>query len=440
MSLLALALLSCTTDKGVACGPGTHLEGDLCVADSDTDTAEPDTDTDVDSDTDTDPGGDTDTGEDPLDDDPIGDDESESVLRLVIAYYTEWSIYDRDYQVADIPADKLTHINYAFADLSSEGDCEVYDSWAALERDGGTYAAMRALKESHPGLKVLLSVGGWTLSGNFSSVASTEAGRARMASSCVDFARTYGFDGLDIDWEYPVSGGLYDGAPDDTENYTLLLAAIRAEMDATDPDLLLTIAAPAGDDKIVNFDLAAIHPYLDWMNVMTYDYAGGWDTTTGFLSPLSYDPASPSEHAETYNVQATVRAYLDGGVPPEKIVIGVPLYGRGWGSVGATDDGLYQAAGSTWLGTWEAGAFDYQDIVESYLTDASYERHYSSTTQSPWLYSADAGVFITYDDEESVAAKLAFVDDNELGGVMMWELSGDTEDHTLVTLVSHELR
>ena len=358
--------------------------------------------------------------------------------RRIVAYFTEWGVYGRDYTVEDIPADQITHINYAFANLSADGECLVHDDWAALDLDGGNFAKLRMLRDTHPDLKVLISIGGWTLSTHFSSVASTAEGRTAMVNSCIDFMVTHGFDGIDVDWEYPVGGGLSTGTAADTENYTLLMAEFRERLDALDEVYLLSIAAPAGPSTIEHMDLPGLEPSLDWFNLMSYDLHGGWESTTNFNAPLYPSSTSPSEDEAGLNVDAAVQTYLDAGIPSDKLVMGLPFYGRGWSGVPATDSGLYQPATGLAPGTWEAGVYDYSDVV-SLMADPVWIGAFHSETMVPWVYNPTEGVFISYDNPTSFGHKLDYVDEHELGGVMFWELSGDTDDHALVDLLHERL-
>ena len=249
----------------------------------------------------------------------------------MVAYYAEWAVYDRDYHVWDIPADKITHINYAFADATLNGGCEIYDSWAAIDKDGGNYNLLQDLKVSHPHLKTLISLGGWSLSGEFSDIALTQDRRETFVSDCVDFMIAYGFDGIDVDWEYPGGGGLSQNyRAEDKENFTLLLQEFRDQLDALGQGHLLTIAGPGGDDKIANMEVAEVVDILDWVNVMSYDFHGGWESTTGFNAALYPSSTSPFAKEAKHNVDGSIQEWLSSGVDPEKIVVGAPLYGRGW--------------------------------------------------------------------------------------------------------------
>jgi chitinase len=370
----------------------------------------------------------------------------------VVGYYTEWSIYDRKFNVADIPAAQLTHINYAFAKIHN-GECAQVDSYAAVEKaapgekwvDGelrGSFKQLQLLKKKHPHLKTLISVGGWTLSGTFSDVALTEASRTKFAKSCVAFIVKYGFDGVDIDWEYPVSDGLESNKkrPEDKRNYTLLLEALRKELDERGETekrrYLLTIAAPSGPKIIANFELAKIAKVVDWLNVMAYDFHGPWSDRTNFNAPLYPSKADPSKDElirTRFNADSAVRTYLDAGVPPEKVVLGVPFYGRGWGGVKG-EDGLFQPhAPNAPRGTWEAGVWDYKDLAKNYV--GKNRRFWSDEAKVPWLYDEKAGVMISYDDPESLKIKAEYARKNKLGGVMIWELSADDKGALLDALV-----
>ncbi|MFN2225696.1 MAG: glycoside hydrolase family 18 protein, partial [Anaerolineae bacterium] len=190
---------------------------------------------------------------------------------------------------------------------------------------------------------------------------------------------------------------------------------------------LLTIAAPAGAETYGNIELAAISRHLDWLNLMAYDFHGSWDKVTGSLAPLHASTADPAgdDPDPGLNVHAAVRAYLAAGVPADKLVLGVPFYGRGWAGVPDVDQGLYQPVTHLPRGTWEQGAFDYKDLARNYVDVNGYTRYWHDEAKTPWLYNPETQVFITYDDPESLALKAAYVDEWNLGGVVFWELSAD---------------
>ncbi|MFP6737182.1 MAG: glycoside hydrolase family 18 protein [Planctomycetota bacterium] len=372
--------------------------------------------------------------------------------KRIVAYYTAWSIYARNFFVTDIQAEKLTHINYAFANIAN-GEIALGDRWADIEKSypgdswddplRGNFNALLNLKERHPHVKTLISVGGWTWSGRFSDVAVSADSRNLFAASCVDFMTRYGFDGIDIDWEYPVSGGLDSNRTrqEDRENFTLLLAEFRRQVDekavADGQPYLLTIAAPAGSGTYANIEIDRIHPLLDWINLMSYDFNGGWSAQTGLNAGLFAVPDNENK-IPGLNAAAALEAYLDAGVPPVKLQMGVPFYGRGWRGVADVNNGLHQPHRGVPTGTWENGVFDYSDLVDNYLPE--YTRHWHEQAKVPWLYNADTGVMITYDDPESLALKVDYVNEQRLGGVMLWDLSSDDEEDSLLSVLHEGLR
>ncbi len=367
----------------------------------------------------------------------------------IVGYYTSWSIYGRDYHVAGIPADSVSHINYAFAKIE-DGRIALGDPYADIERwypgdswhaDSlrGCFNQLRILKRAHPHLKTLISVGGWTWSTYFSDVALTPESRAIFAESCVEFVQEYGFDGVDIDWEYPVSGGhpgnIY--RPEDRENYTLLLAELRGQLDEAG-EYLLTIAAPAGPDKIANYEVDAIHQHLDWINIMTYDFHGPWggdgDAVTHFNSPLfpAGDDPLGEPFSTQFNLAVTMQTYRDLGVPPGRLHAGLAFYGRGYGDVSGGTNGLYASySGPSSGGTWEPGVFDYWDLAANFIGTGSYAVFRHPDARVPWLHSPQHAVFISYDDPESIAEKCAWVLQENLGGIMFWEFSADRHSELL---------
>ena len=386
-------------------------------------------------------------------------DGPEGTGKRIVAYYIEWGIYGRDYQPADMPLDQITHINYAFANISEDGRIAIGDPYAAIDKAypgdtwdqpyRGTYNQLNnVLRAQYPHLKTLISVGGWTWSGRFSDVALTAESRARFAESCVDFIRAYNFDGVDIDWEYPVCCGLSSNTyrPEDRENYTLLMESLREHLDQAaiedGREYLLTIASAGGVDKLVNYELAEIASHLDWVNTMSYDFMGAWDLSlTGHHSALYANPDNPSPSMnvrEDYNAHGSIKPWLDAGVPADKIVMGVPFYGRAWGGVNPTNNGLFQSASSVPPGTWDdwssgaTGINDYTQI-KALLATGEYTRYWDDAAKVPWAWSptAQGGHFIAYDDPESIQLKMDYINENGLGGAMFWEVTGDREGELL---------
>lgn len=332
----------------------------------------------------------------------------------VAAYFPEWGIYDRNFEVSDVPAAQLDALIYAFVDISPQGELALFDSYAASIN----FPRLRSLKEQHPHLKIMVAVGGYTLSARFPEVARTTAARQKFAASAVRFCRDNGFDGLDVDWEYP-------GAAD-RDNFTLLLTELRRQLQAEGKLLSAALAAVP-----THVDLPGASAQLDFINLMTYDYHGGWEPyRTGHNAPLFA--------SDGLSVDATVSNYLSAGVTPAKILLGVPIYGRSW--AGAT--GVGSVASGVGPGTWEPGMLDYRDILQRLASQPStYRRFWDDQARVPSILTP-SGVFISYEDSTSLAGKLDYARFRGLGGVMFWELSADSrqDSHSLVRQASRALR
>ncbi|CAF1092963.1 unnamed protein product [Rotaria sordida] len=364
---------------------------------------------------------------------------------IIVAYYAAWSIYSRSYFISDIPGDKITHINYAFANIDFDGRIILGDSWADVEKAylgdtweqslRGNFNQLLKLKQKYPHIRTSISIGGWTWSGKFSDIAVNIENRNKFAQSCVEFIRKYGFDGVDIDWEYPVSGGLPGNIqrPEDKQNYVLLLKELRQQLDEAgavdEKTYLLTIAAGSSPERIADMDLPNMSTYLDWINVMTYDFHGGWEAKTGHNAPLFKNNAEtttdvpPSFIKSKYNCHEAIQDYLAAGIPRSKLVMGLGLYGRGWQGVNSTNLNGFSQPASTELptGTWENGVFDYDHLKKSYIP--TYIRYWDNESKVPFLYNSITGIWISYDDRQSIRIKSDYIKREKLAGAMFWELS-----------------
>ena len=340
----------------------------------------------------------------------------------VVAYYSSWSAYT-GFTPDKIDASKLTHINYAFANIGKDLKIIMGDS----QIDPSNFKMMNNLKNKNKDLKILISVGGWTWSDKFSDVALTENSRAIFANSVVDFLLKYNLDGVDLDWEYPVSGGLAKNSnrPEDKKNFTLLLKTIREKLNEQGSKdgkyYLLTFSGGTSKSYVNNIELNKIKEYVDFANVMTYDVHGDWDKYTDFNAPL-YDISSESPHHK-WSVNSAVNLWLNAGFPGDKLNLGIPFYGYRYENVANTNKGFLQGYSS-------GKSISYKEIVDLFNT-SNYTRHYNSEAKVPWAYNGST--FISYDDEESIAAKMEYIRNKGLGGAMIWEMS---QDHNGVLLNS----
>jgi len=375
--------------------------------------------------------------------------------RRIIGYYAGWTRKTKDFTPLDIPADKLTHINYAFGLIDEDGRAMLQDAKADIGQAHvaaspdpgnleGNFQDLRLLKERHPHLQTLISMGGWTGSGRFSDAVATEEKRRDFVASCIDLFLTRWpgvFDGIDIDWEYPVCCGLPENSyrPEDRRNCTLLFEELRRQLDdlgaTTSQRYLLTAAIPAGREiPVTSFELRECSQILDWINVMTYDMTGSQRSgVTNFNAPFAESSGDPSDPdwKDFSCVVGTIGSFVDEGVPPDKLVVGVPFYGRGFTGVPAVNDGLYQAFTGT------IGA-DYHTITADYL--ARFRRFRHPEAEVPWLYDTESGMMLSYDDPESIGRKTDYVMAEGLGGIMLWELSGDDKESSLLTAISSRLK
>ncbi|MBC7810558.1 MAG: chitinase, partial [Burkholderiales bacterium] len=233
----------------------------------------------------------------------------------------------------------------------------------------------------------------------------------------------------------PTGGGVAGNIerPEDPENFVLLLAELRTQLDAQGSQdgvhHPLTIALGSGRTAYEPLNWARIHPLLDWINVMTYDMSGNWSQVTGFNSPLYDSVPNPPEVSST---ATTLNDLLALGIPANKLVMGVPFYGHGWQGVPVANNGLHQPFTGP---AGESGSFDYRDLVANYLSSSEYQAFWDESAQSPYLYSANSGVMIAYDDPRSIVMKANFVREHGLGGMMFWELSQDTDDAALLSTI-----
>lgn len=360
----------------------------------------------------------------------------------VAGYLSWWSAADRPDLINHLAANQLTHLIYAFGAIDDDGEAVLSDPCSEVGECGGepsslgspdfgipeagTFQRLHALKQAHPHLKILVAFGGWTGSAPFSSLAATADGRARFAQSIMDvFFRPYPglFDGVDLDWEYPVAGGLQDGTPADRENLSLLLASIRDAMDGftNGSALELTVAVAASPGMIASTypdDLAA---HVDRINVMTYDYHTG-ATVTNFNAPLAPIADDPEPAA---NITASMAAWQEAGVAASKLAVGIPFYGRAFSQVSGSGDGLLLPGDPEGTEAWSGEGIAYRDLVAARPLDKGFEAFWNEQAEVPYLYNAADGVWISYDNARSVTAKTEFARRQGHAGVILWELGSD---------------
>ncbi len=337
----------------------------------------------------------------------------------IIGYVAGYENYDP----ALVDAKKLTHINYAFANIV-DGEPKF-----ELTTDSVKISKLIALKKSNPKLKILYSIGGWVWSNHFSHTAAYKENRIKFAISSVKLMKKHGFDGVDLDWEYPGQRGEdNDFRPSDKNNFNLLLEEIRKELEKVgaidNKHYLLTIATGADQAYIDNTDLGDAHKYLDFINVMCYDFYHGWFFQTGHHANLY--PSKKEKFTGNSGQEAIIR-HIKAGVPSNKLIMGIPFYARQWKKVTLENDGLYQTAMTT--GT----IAPYWDIVEK-IKSGNYKKGYDDSAKASYLWNAKDSIFISWETPKEIKQKATYIKKNNLGGAMFWEYSLDKDQELLNTL------
>ncbi|KAB5542602.1 family 18 glycosyl hydrolase [Coniochaeta sp. 2T2.1] len=359
-----------------------------------------------------------------------------------VAYYVNWAIYARKSRPQDLPFENLTHILYAFANVKPDsGEVHLTDTWADTdihwENDSwndvglnlyGCLKQLNILKKGNRNLKVLLSIGGWTYSSNFKAPASTVSGRQTFARTAVDLVKNLGFDGIDIDWEYPASAA-------EAADFVSLLQECRFALDTYAatvpgrPHFEMTVACPAGAQNYEKMDLPGMDRLLDFWNLMAYDYAGSWDSTAGHkanLFPSQRDPASTP-----FSTSSAIEYYTSHGVPAHKIVLGMPLYGRAFENTEGPGT-PYTGVGA---GTWEQGVYDYKALP---LEGA--QEHDDHELGASYCYHPEKKLMVTYDTVAMAKRKAQYIKAKGLGGAMWWESSADKSgEESIIGAVVGEL-
>lgn len=313
---------------------------------------------------------------------------------------------------------KLTHINIAFGNIKNG---QIVVNLKNLH-------FIKIIREYNPNIKILLSIGGWG-AGGFSEAASTMEGRKLFAKTGLDIIKKYNLDGIDLDWEYPsysIAG--IASSKDDKINFTLLLKEIRELFDKeknSNSNYLLTIATGADEYYIHGTEIGLAQKYLDYIQLMTYDMRGGFQTITGHHTNLF----TSSGDLFRISVDKSVKIFSQEGVPKSKLVIGAAFYSRMWKNVPNIDTGLHQV-------TLSSGGYgpDYSTLVNDYININGFIRYWDDEAKAPYLFNGNT--FITYDDEESIKHKCEYIIAQDLAGIMFWEFKCDNTKNLLNTMHS----
>jgi chitinase len=365
---------------------------------------------------------------------------------IVVGYFPQWGIHNGFFVknlVPRVATGMLDQINYSQGHIDANSQCaiadpnlDLYYSFSAEDSVDGTadtpqtplrgnFHQLQELKRLYPDIKILISIEGQAP--QFAEAAQP-ANNFAFVASCVqtfiegkfaDGVEVPGlFDGIDIDWEYPLEFEKY--------NFVALLSEFRRQLDAAGSNLLLTVAM--GDNRATYqyLDMQSVALYVDEVGVMNYDYSGPWSPRTGLVAPLYSSPGDPEINND---VDSTIRDYLKAGVPASKMLLGLPFYAYSWSQVQRVNHGLFQM-----------GQPSRADISYNYIPTIqnNFTQYRDPKSMAPWLF--DGITFWTYDDEISIRAKIAYAQQQDLHGVMIWELSGDTADGKLLRTISEQFR
>ncbi len=372
---------------------------------------------------------------------PVGD-------KIKLGYFTNWGVYGRNYHVKNLvtsgSAQKITHINYAFGNVQG-GKCTIGDAYADYDKaytaaqsvDGvadtwdqplrGNFNQLRKLKAQYPHIKVLWSFGGWTWSGGFGQAVQNPAAFAQSCYDLVEDPRWADvFDGIDLDWEYPNACGLSCDTSGPAA-FTTMMQAMRAKFG---PNNLVTAAVTADASSGGKIDAADYGPaaqYIDWYNVMTYDFFGAWakNGPTAPHSPLTAYAGIPQSG---FNSAEAIAKFKAKGVPAKKLLLGIGFYGRGWTGVTQAAPGGTATGPAT--GTYEQGIEDYKVLKNSCP---------ATGTIAGTAYAHCGTNWWSYDTPATVTSKMGWANNQGLGGAFFWEFSGDTSNGELVSAINSGL-
>jgi len=394
----------------------------------------------------------------------------------IVAYYPGGGFGSHAYLVKNLKtsgsADKITVLIYAFGIPSPDSAGNVvtkinpYSDYvqqysSGMSIDGiaddstqplrGQFNQLKKLKEEYPDIKILLSFGGWGGGTYFSDAVLNSCSRETFVDDCinkfilgnlpvVNGAGGKGsasgiFDGFDIDWEFPISGGP-EGThnnKNDKVNLTKLLQLFREKLNAVNPKLILTAAVSADKPNVNNYDIKTDAQYLNWFNLMTYDFHGSWNNATAHHTNLLSSPQDTTDNGAEHSFDKSVKYFIDSlGVSSRKIIPGAAFYGKCWFDVDSVNNGLYQP-GKDSSGVFNGGFGNYSELKNA--ESLGYKYYWDTLAMAPWLYDSQKKIFWTFDDPKSIALKSRYVDAYNLGGLMFWEISEDDSMGTLVNTI-----
>lgn len=405
-------------------------------------------------------------------------------IKRNVMYYGDWSIWggQGNFYPKGIPANQLTHLNFAFLDFNEDGSLEFTDTQASIGApvgmpgvqwdapNAGLINAFQELRAENPNVKIGISIGGWSKSGDFSKVVANSSSKAKFIENIIKFVQYTNMDFVDIDWEYPCAvrqpdhvdnardEGTINSTPDDKQNYILFLQDLKKALNEqaikTGKDYELSVALPASKKQLeLGIDVSKIFEIVDFANVMTYDMRGAWDDTSGHQTALYANPNDPTKDSGL-SIDQSVKYLLSNGAKSDKIVIGSAYYTRGWQKVSKGPDaktpGLYGTAelvsknadGTAARGAKNeaplkagdggvaTGVWSYRSLDKLKAEYPGIKEYWDDAAKAPYLYDENSGAFFTYDNTKSIGEKIKYVKGNNLGGMIAWMASNDAPTST----------
>ncbi len=361
-------------------------------------------------------------------------------------YFPFWATYSHSYHVNDVPAERLTHLIYAYANISETGEVVLGDKYADVDRiypddsaiggRRGNFNQLRKLQLRHPHLQSFIAIGGWNYSTHFGVAAEQPE---KFAQSVARFVEQYGFNGVELDWRSPVmqqSGQL--AKPQQREQYFSLIKATRAALDqlglATGKSYGLSVTLFADPELMPNWPLPEMQSYVDFISLLSIDFHGRWNQITKHYAPL-YAPAGE------LSVSSAITLFNELGGQSDKLVMILASQGTAW--QGVEQPSVNQATTGVPLGTWDneqlgaTGVFSQQDI-QGFKSDPNWQQGWDDNAKSAWLFHPQQHIWLSYDSHEGISAKLDYVKSKQLAGTALWSLSGDASGHASVLRQIHQ--
>ncbi|XP_069678391.1 acidic mammalian chitinase-like [Periplaneta americana] len=336
----------------------------------------------------------------------------------IVCYFQSWAVYRPSkglFNIADIDSSLCTHHIYAFASLNSNGEVTIEDSYADI--DLGGYSKFNAMRNQNPSIKTMIAIGGASAgSQTFATVVTDPNKRSAFVNNIVAFIQKYGFNGADIDWEFPSSS--------QKSAFSELLKELRAQFDQH--GYILSAAVSAGVDTIDSaYDVPSLSQYVDFINVMTYDLHGYWDSRTGENSPMYAGPSDTSDYQKTLNVDYAMKYWVQKGAAKSKLNLGMGTYGNTFTLQSASNNGV--GAPSTGPGnpgpyTEEAGELAYNEICEQHNAGL-WTQHWNE--EQKCIYAVHDNQWVGFDNIAAVKIKAQYIKNNGYGGAMVWSIDMD---------------